>query len=295
MGTLAGVRPRFAAVALVALLVAGCSGETTAGPLDYDQGQPLELRQPSESRDGDLVVRDLSYVSDTDRVAAYLVFPAAGGDDLPGVLLLHGSGGDREQLLASAKLLAAQGMVALTLSAPSQQKTQPAGLSAADGIRWQRDETVGDILAARRGLDVLEAYERVDEDRLGLVGFSMGGRQATLVAGVDDRVRATILISAGASPVSEYVDAAPAELRDDVEDVLPEIDPLSYVGDIAGALLIQIGRDDSVVPQDALENVVEAAPEGTRVERYQADHGLDATAERARVDWLVERLEVKTP
>ena len=296
MGTLADVRPRFAAVLLGGVLVvAGCSGETTAGPLDYDQRQPLELEQPSETRDGDLVVRDLSYVSDTDRVDGYLVFPAARGDDLPGVLLLHGSGGDREQMLASAKLLAAQGMVALTISAPSQQKTQPAGLSAADGIRWQRDETVGDILAARRALDVLEADDRVDDDRLGLVGFSMGGRQATLVAGVDDRVRATILISAGASPVSEYVNAAPAELRDDVEDVLPEIDPLSYVGDIAGALLIQIGRDDSVVPQDALENVVEAAPEGTRVERYQADHGLDATAERARVDWLVERLEVKTP
>jgi dienelactone hydrolase len=285
------------AVTLLALcaVLTGCGSETTAGPLDYDRSQPLELRQPSETRDGDLVVRDLSYVSDTDRVAAYLVFPAAAGDDLPGVLLLHGSGGDREQMLASAKLLAAQGMVALTLSAPSQQKTQPAGLSAAEGIRWQRDETIGDILAARRGLDVLEAYDRVDDDRLGLVGFSMGGRQATLVAGVDDRVRATILISAGASPVSEYVDAAPAELRDDVEDVLPEIDPLSYVGDIAGALLIQLGRDDSVVPQDALENVVDAAPEGTRVERYPADHGLDANAERARVDWLVEQLEVKTP
>ena len=37
----------------------------------------------------------------------------------------------------------------------------------------------------------------------------MGGRLASLVAGVDDRVRATVLMSVGAAPVSEYVDAAP--------------------------------------------------------------------------------------
>ena len=282
---------RSAALLLGALVLAGCSGEsTTASPLDYDTSQPLELSQPSETRDGDLVVRDISYASGTDRIEAYLVFPPDAGDGLPAVLHLHGSGGDREQMLASAKLVAQNGVVALTLSAPSQQKTQPAGLSAADGIRWQRDETVADIVAARRGLDVLQAFDRVDDDRVGLVGFSMGGRQATLVAGVDDRVRATILVSAGAAPVSEYVAAAPAELRDDVEEVLPGIDPLSYVGEIDGALFVQIGRSDSVVPQDALQNVVDAAPEGTRVVRYEADHGLDAKAERDRIDWLVDEL-----
>ena len=297
MGTLADVRPRFAAVLLGGVLVvAGCSGETTAGPLDYDQRQPLELEQPSETRDGDLVVRELSYASDTDRVDAYLVFPAArrgrparrpppprlgrrqGADaGLREAPRGPGNGRADDHGAVAAEDAAARGSPRPTASAGSA--TRRSATSSLRGV----------------ALDVLEADDRVDDDRLGLVGCSMGGRQATLVAGVDDRVRATILISAGASPVSEYVAAAPAELRDDVEDVLPEIDPLSYVGDIAGALLIQIGRDDSVVPQDALENVVEAAPEGTRVERYQADHGLDATAERARVDWLVERLEVKTP
>lgn len=276
---------------LVVLVVSGCSGDEAAGPLDYEEGQPLELRQQSETRDGGLVVSDVSYASGTDRVAAYVIRPTTDADRLGGVVLLHGSGGDREQLLASAKLLAQQGAVAVTISAPSQQKTQPAG-SPADGIRWQRDETIADIVAARRAFDVLAADERVDDERLGLVGFSLGARQAILVAGVDERVRATVLISAGASPVSEYVAAAPVELRDDVEEALPAIDPLSYVGDIDGALLIQAGRADSVVPRDALENVVDAAPPNTRVEWYEADHGLDAQAERDRVDWLVEELEL---
>jgi len=278
---------------LVVLVVSGCSGETpAAGPLDYDESQLLELTRSAETRDGDLVVSDVSYASGTDRVAAYVVYPMTDAERLGGVVLLHGSGGDREQLLASAKLLAQQGAFAVTLSAPSQRKTQPAGLSPEEGIRFQRDETIADIVAARRAFDLLAADERVDDDRLGLVGFSLGGRQATLVAAVDDRARATALISAGAAPVSEYVAAAPAELRDDVLEALPAIDPLSHVGDIEGALLIQAGRADSVVPQRALERMIEAAPSGTRIEWYEADHGLDARAERDRVDWLVAELEL---
>ena len=78
-------------------------------------------------------------------------------------------------MLASAKLLAQSGAVALTLSAPSQQAPQPAGLSAAEAVRWQRDETVADIAAARRGLDVLQAFDRVDDDRLGRLGRAAGG------------------------------------------------------------------------------------------------------------------------
>ena len=38
-------------------------------------------------------------------------------------------------------------------------------------------------------------------------------------------------MSVGALPVAEYVDAAPAELRDVVREVLEPIDPLSRLGD----------------------------------------------------------------
>ena len=65
-------------------------------------------------------------------------------------------------------------------------------------MRWQGDTIAADIVAVRRGFDVLDASERVDGDRLGLVGWSMGGRLASIVAGVDDRVRATVLMSVGA-------------------------------------------------------------------------------------------------
>ena len=54
-------------------------------------------------------------------------------------------------------------------------------------MRWQGDVVAADAIAARRGLDLLAADERVDADRLGIVGWSAGGRLATLVSAVDER------------------------------------------------------------------------------------------------------------
>ena len=152
-------------------------------------------------------------------------------EPLPAVVYLHGSGGDRAQLLPLASTLAERGAVALTLTLPSGSATPPSGVPPEETLRWQRDQIIGDVVAVRRGLDLLAEDERVDPDRLGLVGWSFGGRLGALLAGVDDRIRATALMSAGAAPVSEYVAAAPPDLRDDVEEVLTPIDPLTRIGD----------------------------------------------------------------
>ena len=151
---------------------------------------------------------------------------------------------------------------------------------------------IGDITAARRAFDLLDGDDRVDADRLGLVGWSMGARLATIVADVEPRDKATVLMSGGAVPVSEYVDAAPDDLQDDVQAVLPAIDPLTHVRTVHGALFVQAARSDSIVPQRALRAVAEAAPEGSRVTWYDADHDLNAAAERDRIRWLVDQLDI---
>jgi dienelactone hydrolase len=284
---------RIGLLLVVAALLAGCgSDEREAGPFAYDEDQPLAVEQVSESEpQGRVVVRDLSYASGDDRVEALLVSPAVKGEARPAVVFLHGAGGDRTEQAVSAVKLAKRGITALTLTVPSRTKTQPAGLTTEEALRWERDKIVDDVIAVRRALDVLGDDDAVDDERLGLVGWSMGARLATIVADVDDRVRATVLESAGAVPVSEYVDAAPFELRDDVQEVLPAIDPLSHVASVRAPLLVQAGRQDEVVPERALQHVAEAAPEGTEVRWYSAGHALDARAERERLDWIARQLE----
>ena len=282
---------RRAVVLLLALtaLVAGCGGESESGPFATGDA-PLDVELGPQRTEGGVVVRQVVYRSGEDRVGAYLVKPASTDGRVPAVLYLHGAGGDREEQLQAAVRLARQGAAGLTITAPSRGKSPPAGATAEETLRWQRDTIVADVVAARRGLDLLADDERVDPDRLGLVGWSMGGRLATIAAGVDERVRAVVLMSTGAVPVAEYVSAAPAELKDDVEAVLPDIDPLSHVDDIRGALLVQAARADSVVPQRALQAVIDAAPDDATVEWYATDHALDEQATRDRLAWLGEQL-----
>ena len=287
------MRRAVALVLAVAALAAGCGGSTESDPFATGDA-PLDVELgPQRTVEDGVVVRQVVYRSGEDRVAGYLVAPAAATEGgAPAVLYLHGAGGDREEQLDAAVRLAREGAVGLTITAPSGGKSPPAGATAERTLRWQRDTIVGDVVAARRGLDLLADDDRVDPERLGLVGWSMGGRLATIVAGIDERVRAAVLMSTGAVPVAEYVAAAPEELRDDVEAVLPAIDPLSHVDDVQGALLVQAGRSDSVVPQRALQAVVDAAPGGTTVEWYATDHALDERAAPDRVAWLADRLEL---
>jgi len=290
---------RAAAVLLGTLVVlaAGCGGSSAEDDtFAYDTEAPLALETGAQLADGrPLDVRDVSFASGDERVQGVLVAPPDTKDRLPAVVYLHGSGGDRTQLLPLASWLAARGAVALTLTLPSGDAAPPSGLSPEETLRWQRDTIVDDVVAVRRALDVLAADERVDPERLGLVGWSFGGRLGALVAGVDDRLRATTLMSAGAAPVSEYVAAAPAELRDDVEEVLPPIDPLSRIGDADGAVFLQAGRSDSIVPESALQALADAAPDGTRVTWYDAEHDLNDSANRDQLAWLSERLGIDGP
>ena len=281
---------------VAALLLAGCggssTGSTTDDPLSYDAGAPLALQQGTRSdRDG-VVVQDVSYASGADRVEGYLVSPSSTGGKLPAVVFLHGAGGDREEQLGTAVKLAKRGAVALTITGPSGTKTPPPGATVEELVRWQGGTIADDVIAARKAFDVLADDDRVDSDRLGLVGWSMGGRLAALVAGVDDRVRATVLMSAGAAPVDAYVQGAPAEFQDVVREVLQPIDPLTRIDDAKGAVLIQAGRRDSIVPRAALEAVIAAAPKGTKVEWYPTDHALNDRAESDRLNWVASELGI---
>ena len=277
---------------LVALLATGCGGASADDDtFAYDADAPLALETGAQLADGrPLDVREISFASGEKQIGGVLVAPPRSEGRVPAVVYLHGSGGDRTQLLPLATTLATRGAVALTVTLPSGDATPPTGLSAEETLRWQRDTIVADVVAVRRALDVLAADERVDPERLGLVGWSFGGRIGALAAGIDERVRATTLMSAGAAPVSEYVAAAPADLRDDVEVVLTPIDPLSRIGEAKGALLFQAGRSDSVVPEAALQALADAAPDDAELRWYDTEHDLDDRAHREQLAWLSEKL-----
>jgi hypothetical protein len=283
---------------ILAVSAAGCGGGAgvDAGPFAYDAGQPPTVSDRGiVDDDYPIAVHDISYVSRDDTVEAYLAVPPGDGKR-PAVVYVHGAGSTRDSMIGPALWLAGRGAVTLAITAPSSAAVPPAGLTRLGRLQWERSLEIRDVVAVRRAVDLLRERADVDPDRLGYVGWSAGARTGAILSGVEPRLHALVLISGGSAPVSDFVKAAPTELKAEVEQTMSSIDPLRYIARARpGSLLLQDGRRDQVIPRKALEALVAAAPDGTEVRWYDADHALGPIAYREHMQWLADRLKIDGP
>jgi dienelactone hydrolase len=297
------VRTGFKLLPLLALtaLVAACGSAGPKKPSDdvprlefsYDSSAPLHYVDHGRLNTAAfrLAVHDVSYTSAGRAVQGYLIVPRGSGKHAA-VVFVHGSGGDRSELIGAAAELAKRNVVTLTITAPSRSVT--ATPHTIEGLLDQaRSITVNDVVAVRRAVDLLQTLPEVDAERVGYVGWSLGGRLGAVVAAAEPRIKALVLVSAGADPVSAFVAQAPAGERQRVRRVLGSVDPLRYIGWAQpGTLLLEDGREDEVVPHSALLNLVRAAPPETDVRWYDAPHALNKQAYRDAFGWLAKKLPI---
>ena len=115
----------------------------------------------------------------------------------PAVIALHGSGGGHDTLAATAHPLASQGFCVYVPHYFDRTGTTEAAMPAMflDFPLWMK--TLWDLtsLVAQQPL--------VDPDRLGLVGFSLGGYLAMSLASIDPRIRVAV----------EYFGGLPKEIK----------------------------------------------------------------------------------
>jgi predicted esterase len=283
--------------------VAGCGGSAApAHPavsnlFGYDAARPLRFVDRGRVNHGyPVVVDDVSYSSGRDRIAAYLVLPPGRRQPLPAVVYLHGTGGDRAELLVQSTWLVARGAVALTITAPSAVTPTPRGLSPVALLRWQVQIQKRDVVAVRRALDLLSRRRDVDPARIGFVGWSAGAHTGAILVGVEPRLRAIVLMSGGIAPLSAYTTLSPAALRAPIKHYLGSIDPLHYLRQAStSSLFLQDGRNDAIVPRAALLTFAHATPHGTRIRWYDAGHALNNSAYRDQLAWLTHQLRINGP
>src|SRR4051812_27340883 len=115
---------RAAAILPIVLLAiaAGCGGspagstkndQPDSSPFTYDASAPLQYVDRGVVNHGyPIAVHDVSFTSSGKRVDAMLALPPGKGP-FPAVVYLHGTGGDRTELLVPATWMAARGVVAL--------------------------------------------------------------------------------------------------------------------------------------------------------------------------------------
>jgi fermentation-respiration switch protein FrsA (DUF1100 family) len=107
------------------------------------------------------------------------------------IVLTHGSTGERSDLAAEARILAAAGFGILAFDFPGH------GESPGRVVTWSSNERA----ALSRAIDWLGRQPGVDGRRLGAFGFSMGGYIVTQQASLDERLRAVAIASAPSDPI----------------------------------------------------------------------------------------------
>jgi dienelactone hydrolase len=219
---------------------------------------------------------------------------------LPGVLFVHGWGGDQRQYVARARELAALGCVCLTfdLRGHAQTKTRYDSVSREDSQR--------DILAA---YDFLASQHNVDVDSIAVVGSSYGGYLAALLTALRP-VKWLALRVPALYKDSEW-NLPKLRLRGEqdlgqyrLQPVGPEESKAlracrAYTGDV---LLVESEHDD-IIPHQVIVNYREACI-SARSLTYRliegADHGLSAEAMQSAytlllVKWFKEIVFGKKP
>jgi dienelactone hydrolase len=220
-------------------------------------------------------------------LAGFLVEPKGAGRHAA-VVVVHGAGGDRRELLGQARALADAGVVALTITEPSTAHPLPRPTSLAALLDGTRRTQLRDAAAVRAAARYLAARDDVDPTRLGYLGWSAGAKTGTFVTGA---FRALALLSAGADTVARFVAAAPPAARAEVRRALTPVDPIAAIRrGRPGSILLEDGRRDAVVPRRALENVIRSAPARTTVRWYDAGHALDRRAWADARAWLLAKL-----
>lgn len=220
-------------------------------------------------------------------------------EPLPLVVLAHGHGGSRQEAGGYTMLaegLARQGIASIRMDFPG------CGDSTESFAKNNLSNMLEDIRASR---DFAVAKPEIDETRVGLHGYSMGGRLALLTAASDDsyRVIGTWAPAGenGASSMMEFVggqqayDALKATaVSDGYADFttpwgqeqqlgpqfftdMEESNPLEVMEVIQAPLLVLYGDKDDVVRPEVAEAVIAAAVNSADVVRHivvGADHGL---------------------
>ncbi len=274
----------------------------------YDRSAPLDVRQQDSTVVGSAVVRDISYTSPRGgRVPAYLVAPAGaapGRTRRAGVVFVHWGQGNRSEFLAEAVALAPRGVESLLIDAPFNRLDDPN--RARQGPAAERAGYEQLVVDIRRGVDLLVADPTVDSARIGYVGHSLGATWGGVVAGVEHRIRAFVLM--GGLPTLTDTDfpdpvirrdltARPAPERAAYETAMEPINPVHFVSRSAPAhLFFQWARVDRYISPGAASRYYAAAGEPKTQRWYYSSHEFnDPQARVDRIQFLAEELGIVPP
>jgi len=137
------------------------------------------------------------------------------------------------------------------------------------------------VLDIRRGVDLLGSMPEIDGGKIGYVGHSYGATTGGILAGVETRIKALVLM-AGHAQISQL---------DDPESI-QYLDAVNYIGFADHAsLLFQFAEQDLFISIDAATFYYDSASQPKEIRWYDSYHDFNSEARNDRIEWLVDQLQ----
>ncbi len=207
------------------------------------------------------------------------------------------SPGNKDNFLPEAKTLAKMGALTLLVDAPWASKDF--GLHISQMVPGAiRDMYIQAIADFRRGIDLIDSQMDTNLNCIGYVGHSFGALLGGILAGVERRIKAYVLMAG----VGSFTDIALANMPnlngaalEEFRKAFEPIDPVHYVGHAAPSeLFFQFGSDDIFFPNQKFLKYYIAGSQPKTIKWYNADHyGLNEKGCLDRIAWLKAQLSLK--
>ena len=207
----------------------------------------------------------------------------AGEGRTPAALLLHGFSSSKERMAQTVgRELLALGVASLALDLPFHGERDGDSRSLSKNPLALVGAWRTAIAESRDAITWLASQPQVDAQRIGVVGYSLGGFLALMTAAEDERLRVVALAAAGDLP-----DATPYAAL-----VRGLVNPLRAAERLDGRpLLLVNGRSDTTTRPSQAQRLFDASPEPKTLHWYDGGHWPPASAIALAARWTAERLD----
>ncbi len=262
----------------------------------YRRDLPLDRKETGFQERSGVKVLDFTFLNlSGGQTAAYLV-PSVKRGKAAAVLFVHwyepeSKDSNRTQFLDQAVELAKAGTTSLLIETMWSDPLWFNKRNPTDDFY----NSVQQVKELRRALDILLAEPGIDKKRVAYVGHDFGMMYGAVLAGVDHRP-SVWAFQAGATSFSDWFllgSKTQGEERKKIVDRLAPLDPVKFIGEAGGPVLMQFGKSDRFVTEAKANEFFAAAHEPKKILWYDAGHGLNPAAIADRQTWLKEQLKLK--
>jgi uncharacterized protein len=198
--------------------------------------------------------------------------------------------------------------VSLLIDAPQARNDWVEAKSDAgplEAAKQQSEAAVHQVTDLRRGIDLLYGRPDVDRKRIAYVGHSWDAHVGAILAGVETRITAYVLMASGYADEEEaFASKDPKTVAhikevgaDNIREYFREYawdDPVYFLGHTdRESIFLQFASGDPITKEMAQKYLDRFSAKDKKMEFYDAPHALNAAARLDRDRWLQKHLAIK--